>query len=169
MEQASLPFFRQRLMGRTIIIVLPVIILIAAVIATVSSLPKSYYFTVRSGDLCLVRGAMSNWVLSDQSNAFEPFSVKGLDLKGVTGVAFKSQEEAIGVLRGFFQKRVQEQSAAVLSKEKELANLYVDLLRDMTGAKAGGIAGLEKNIEVLKGWLEIYNAKIKSPPPAAKS
>jgi hypothetical protein len=156
-------------MGRAIIIVLPVIILIAVMIATVSSLPKSYYFTIRAGDLCLVRGSMSNWVLSEQSNAFEPFSVKGLDLKGITGVAYKTQEEAIGVLRSYFQKRVQEQSAAILIKEKELANVYSDLLRDMTGAKAGGIPGLEKNIEVLKGWLDIYNAKTKSPTPAAKS
>jgi hypothetical protein len=169
MEQTSLPFFRQRLMGRTILIVLPVIILVAAVIVTISSLPKSYYFTVRAGDFCLVRGAMSYWVLSEQSNAFEPFSVKGLDLNGITGVAFKTQEDAIGVLRSYFQKRVQEQSAAILAKEKELASSYSDLLRDMTGAKAGGIPGLEKNIEVLKGWLDIYNAKIKSPTPAAKS
>jgi len=27
---------------------------------------------------------------------------------------------------------------------------------------------LEKNIEVLKGWLEIYNAKVKLVMPAAK-
>jgi hypothetical protein len=169
MEQTSLPFFRQRLMGRTIVIVLPVIILIAVIIATISSLPKSYYFTVRGGDISLVRGSMSNWVLSEQTSLFEPFSVKGLDLKGITGVAFNTQEEALGALRGFFQKRVQEQCTAVQAKEKELAGPYAVLLRDMMGAKAGGVPGLEKNIEVLKGWIEIYNAKTKSQPSAPKS
>jgi hypothetical protein len=73
------------------------------------------------------------------------------------------------VLRSFFQKRVQEQNEVLLVKEKELANAYSDLLRDITGAKAAGTPGLEKNIEVLKGWLEIYNAKTKSVIPAAKS
>jgi hypothetical protein len=28
---------------------------------------------------------------------------------------------------------------------------------------------LDKNIEVLKGWLEIYNSKMKPAMPAAKS
>lgn len=168
MEQSSLPFFRQRLMGRTILIVLPVVIIIAAVIATISSLPKNFYFTVRAGDLYLVRGAMANWALSNQTGAFEPFSVKGIDLKGITGVTFKTQEEALGALRGIFEKRVQEQCAAVLAKEKELAGPYTDLLRDMQGAKAGGVPGLEKNIAVLKGWLDIYHAKINAPASTPK-
>jgi hypothetical protein len=73
------------------------------------------------------------------------------------------------VLRSFFQKRVQEQSEALLVKEKELAGAYSDLLRELIGAKASGTPGLEKNIEVLKGWLEIYNAKVKPAIPAAKS
>jgi hypothetical protein len=169
MEQSSLPFFRQRLMGRTIIVVLPIIIIIAVVIATISSLPKNYYFTVRAGDLYLVRGAMSNWVLSNQTGAFEPFSVKGIDLKGITGVSFKTQEEALRSLRGIFEKRVQEQCAAVLNKEKELVGPYTDLLRDMQGAKAGGVPGLEKNIVVLKGWLDMVHAKTTPQAPAPKS
>ncbi len=169
MEESSLPFFRQRLVGRKIIIVLPVIILIAAIILTFTALPKSYYFTVRAGDLYLVRGSSSGWVFSQRSSALEPFSVKGLDLKGITGVAFKTQDDAMNVLRSFFQKRVQEQSEVLLVKEKELVNAYSDLLRDITGAKAAGTPGLEKSIEVLKGWLEIYNAKLKSVVPAAKS
>ncbi len=169
MEESNLPFFRQRLVGRKIVIVLPVIILIAAIIVTVTVLPKSYYFSVRGEELSLVRGPISCWVFSQRSSALEPFSVKGLDLKGITGVAFKTQDEAMNVLRGFFQKRVQEQSEALLVKEKELANAYSDLLRDITGAKAAGTPGLEKSIEVLKGWLEIYNAKVKSSMPAGKS
>ena len=169
MEESSLPFFRQRLVGRKIVIVLPVIIIIAAIILAFTVLPKSYYFTVRAGELYLVRGASSGWVFSQRSSALEPFSVKGLDLKGITGVAFKTQDEAMNVLRSSFQKRVLEQSDALLVKEKELADAYSDLLRDMTGAKATGTPGLEKNIEVLKGWLEIYNAKVKSAMPAAKS
>jgi len=169
MEQSSLPFFRQHLVGRKIVIVLPVIIIIAAVILTFTVLPKSYYFSVRGGDIFLVRGSSSGWVLSQRSSALEPFSVKGLDLKGITGVAFKSQEQAMEVLRGFFQKRVQEQNEALLVKEKELANSYSDLLRDLTGAKAAGTPGLEKNIEVLKGWIEVYNAKVKPAVSAAKS
>ena len=168
MEESSLPFFRQRLVGRKIVIVLPVIIIIAVIILTFTALPKSFYFTVRAGELYLVRGASSGWVFSQRSSTLEPFSVKGLDLKGITGVAFKTQDEALNVLRSSFQKRVQEQSEALLAREKELANAYLDLLRDMTGAKAAGTLGLEKNIEVLKGWLEIYNAKVKSVMPAAK-
>ena len=169
MEQSSLPFLRQRLVGRKIVIVLPVIIIIAAIILTFTALPKSFYFTVRGGELFLVRGSSSCWVFSQRSSALEPFSVKGLDLKGITGVAFKTQDEAMDVLRSSFQKRVQGQSEALLVKEKELANAYSDLLRDMTGAKAAGTPGLEKNIEVLKGWLEIHNAKVKLAMPAAKS
>jgi|APLow6443716910_1056828.scaffolds.fasta_scaffold275040_2 hypothetical protein len=169
MEQTSLPFFRQHLVGRKIVIVLPVIVIIAAIILTFTALPKSFYFTVRAGDLYLVRGSSSGWVFSQRSSAMEPFSVKGLDLKGITGVAFKTQEQAMDVLRGFFQKRVQEQSEALLVKEKELAGAYSDLLRELIGAKASGTPGLEKNIEVLKGWLEIYNAKVKPAVPAAKS
>jgi len=168
MEESSLPFFRQRLVGRKIVIILPVIILIAAIILTFTVLPKSYYFSVRAGELYLVRGSSSCWVLSQRSSAMEPFSVKGLDLKGITGVAFKTQDEAMNVLRSSFQKRVQEESEALLVKEKELANAYSDLLRDMTGAKAAGTPGLEKNIEVLKGWLEIHNARVKPAMPAAK-
>jgi len=169
MEQSSLPFFRQRLVGRKIVIVLPVIILIAVIILAVTALPKNFHFTVRAGDLYLVRGSSSSWVLSQRSSALEPFPVKGLDLKGITGVAFKTQDEAMNVLRGFFQKRVQEQRDSLWVKEKELANAYSDLLRDMTGAKSAGIPGLEKNIEVLKGWLDIHNDKMKSAIPAAKS
>ena len=168
MEESSLPFFRQRLVGRKIVIILPVIILIAAIILIFTVLPKSYYFSVRAGELYLVRGSSSCWVLSQRSSAMEPFSVKGLDLKGITGVAFKTQDEAMNVLRSSFQKRVQEESEALLVKEKELANAYSDLLRDMTGAKAAGTPGLEKNIEVLKGWLEIHNARVKPAMPAAK-
>ena len=168
MEQTSLPFFRQHLVGRKIVIVLPVIVIIAAIILTFAALPKSFYFTVRAGDLYLVRGSSSGWVFSQRSSAMEPFSVKGLDLKGITGVAFKTQDQAMDVLRSFFQKRVLEQSDMLLVKEKELANAYSDQLRDLTGAKAAGTPGLEKNIEVLKGWLDIYNAKVKSGIPAAK-
>jgi len=169
MEESSFPFFRQRLVGRKIVIVLPVVVLIAAIIVTFTVLPKSYYFSVRGQELSLVRGPISCWVFSQRSNALEPFSVKGLDLKGITGVAFETQDEAMNVLRGFFQKRVHEQSETLLVKEKELANAYADLLRDITGAKAAGTPGLEKNIEVLKGWLEIHNAKVKSTMPAGKS
>ena len=169
MEESKLPFFRQHLVGRKIVIVLPVILIIAAIIVTFMALPKSYYFTVRGGELFLVRGPLSNWVVSQRSSALEPFPVKGLDLKGITGVAFKTQDEAMNILSSFFQKRLQGQSEALLVKEKELANAYSDLLRDLTGAKAAGTPGLEKNIEVLKGWLEIYNAKLKSAMPAAKS
>ena len=169
MEQSSLPFFRQRLVGRKIVIVLPVIIIIAAIILTFTVLPKSYYFTVRAGELYLVRGSSSGWIFSQRSSAMEPFSVKGLNLKGITGVAFKTQDEAMNVLRSSFQKRVHEQSEVLLVKEKELADAYSDLLRDLTGAKAAGTPGLDKNIEVLKGWLEIYNAKMKPAMPAAKS
>ncbi len=168
MEQSSLPFFKERLVGRKIVIVLPVIIIIAAVILTFTALPKSYYFSVRGGDLFLVRGSSSGWAFSQRSSALEPFSVKGLDLKGITGVAFKTQEQAMEVLRSYFQKRVQEQSGVLLPKEKELASAYSDLLRDLTGAKAAGTPGLEKNVEVLKGWLEIYNARVKPPMPGAK-
>ena len=168
MKESSFTFFRQRLVGRKIVIILPVIVLIAAIIVTVTILPQNYYFSVRGEKLSLVRGPISCWVFSQRSNALEPFSVKGLDLKGITGVAFRTQDEAMNVLRGFFQKRVQEQSEALLNKEKELANAYADLLRDVTGAKAAGTPGLEKNIEVLKGWLEIYNAKVKASIPAAK-
>jgi hypothetical protein len=168
MEQSSLPFFQQRLVGRKIVIVLPVIIIIAAVILTFTILPKSYYFTVRAGELYIVRGSSSGWVFSQRSSALEPFSVKDLDLKGITGVKFKTQDEAMGVLRSFFQKRVQEQRESLLIKEKELVGAYSDLLRDITGAKAAGIPGLEKNVEVLKGWLEIYNANAKPAMPAAK-
>jgi hypothetical protein len=169
MEQSRLPFFRQHLVGRKIVVVLPVIVIIAAVILTFTALPKSFYFTVRAGDLFLVRGSSSGWVFSQRSSALEPFSVKGLDLKGITGVAFKTQEQAMEVLRSFFQKRVQEQSDMLLIKEKELAGAYSDLLRDLTGAKAAGTPGLEKSIEVLKGWLEIYNAKVKPAIPGSKS
>jgi hypothetical protein len=168
MEESSLPFFRQRLVGRAIVIVLPVIILIAVILVSFTVLPKSFYFTVRAGELCLVRGPMSNWVMSQRSSAMEPFSVKGLDLKDITGVKFKTQEEAMNVLRSFFQNRIQGQREAILTKEKELAIAYSDLLRDMTGAKASGTPGLEKNIDVLKGWLEIHHANIKSPVPATK-
>jgi hypothetical protein len=168
MEKSNLPFFRQHLVGRKIVIVLPVIILIAAIIVTVTVLPKSYYFSVQGGKLSLVRGPVACWVFSQRSSAFEPFSVKGLDLKGITGVAFKTQEQAIEVMRGFFQKRVQEQNEVILAKEKEMANAYADLLRDLTGAKAAGTPGLEKNIEVLKGWLDIHNAKVNSAVPVAK-
>lgn len=168
MEPSSLPFFRQHLVGRKIVIVLPVIVIIAAIILTFTVLPKSFYFTVRGGDLCLVRGSSSGWIFSQRSSALEPFSVKGLDLKGITGVAFKTQEQAMEVLRSFFQKRVLEQSDALLVKEKELANAYSDQLRDLIAAKAAGTPGLEKNIEVLKGWLDIYNAKVKPANPATK-
>ncbi len=169
MEETSLPFFRQHLVGRKIVIVLPVIIIIAAIILTFTALPKSFYFTVRAGDLYLVRGSSSGWIFSQRSSALEPFSVKELDLRGITGVAFKTQDQAMDVLRSFFQKRVQEQSDVLLVKEKELANAYSDLLRDFTGAKAAGEPGLEKNMEVLKGWLEIYNTKVNSAAPAPKS
>jgi hypothetical protein len=95
----------------------------------------------------------------------EPFSIKGLDLTGITGVSFKTQEEAMDVLRSFFGNRVEAQRQAIFEKEKEMAGPYADLLRDMTGAKASGIPGLEKNIEVLKGWLEVHNANVKSLKP----
>jgi hypothetical protein len=168
MEQSSLPFFRQHLVGRKIVIALPLIVIIAAIILTFTVLPKSFYFTVRTGELYLVRGSSSGWVFSQRSSALEPFSVKGLDLKGITGIAFKTQEQAMEVLRSFFQKRVQEQSDVLLVKEKELSGAYAELLRDLIGAKAAGTPGLEKNIEVLKGWIEIYNAKMKSAITATK-
>lgn len=167
MEQTTLPFFRQHLIGRKIVIVLPLVVIVAAIILTVSVLPKNYYFSVRGGDLYLVRGVSSCPVLSQRSADMAHFSVKGLDLKGITGVAFKTKEQALSVLHDFFQKRVQEESQAVLAKENELAPAYSDLLRDMTGAKAAGMPGLEKNIEVLKGWLEMYHART-APASAAK-
>lgn len=169
MEQSGLPYLQQRLIGRKVIIFLPVVAILAAIISTFMLLPKSYYLKVRDGELFLVEGYLSSWVSSPRSSTMPPFSVKGLDLKGITNVEFETQDEAMDVLRSFFQKRVQAQSEALLVKEKELASAYSDLLRDTTGAKAAGIPGLEKNIEVLKGWLEIYNVKMKSTMPAAKS
>ncbi len=103
MEESGLPFFRQHLVGRKIVIILPMIIIIAAIILSVTILPKSYYFTVRGGELLLVRGPCSSWVVSQRSSALEPFSVKGLDLKGITGVAFKTQDEAMGFCAAFFR------------------------------------------------------------------
>ncbi len=169
MDQPVLPYLQQRLIGRKVIIILPVIAILAAIISTFMLLPKSYYLKVRDGELFLVEGYLSSWVSSPRSSTMTPFSVKGLDLKGITNVEFETQDEAMDVLRSFFQKRVQAQSEALLVKEKELANAYSDLLRDTAGAKAAGTPGLEKNIEVLKGWIEVYNVKVKSTMPAAKS
>ena len=68
MEQSSLPYPQQRVIGRKVIIFLPVIAILAAIISTFMLLPKSYYLKVRDGEIFLVEGYLSSWVSSPRSS-----------------------------------------------------------------------------------------------------
>lgn len=157
-ESPVSPFSYGNPFGRKVIVALPVIVLVMIALAAFVALPERCYFTVSHGELCLVSGKIG-WLYEQQSRAMDPVPVKDLDVQELTSKTFNNESDALAVMKAFFEKRVEEGQATVLPKEKELVNLYRVLLRDMKAAQVAGAQGLDKNIEVLQGWLAAFSKR----------
>lgn len=122
------------------------------------SLPVRYFFAVRGGELCLMEGRFSG-VGALRCQSIDPVPVRDLDVGSLTAVVFENEGDALKVFKSFFVKRVEDQTAIVLPMEKELAAPYGALLRDLKAARSAGVEGLQKNIDVLQGWMDLYKEK----------
>lgn len=147
----------EKVLGRRIVVVLPVMLAIMFSIVLYMSLPIRYYFSVSGGNLCLMAGRVT--MLGARCEALVPIPAKGLNLSNLTDKIFETQGDALAMLRGYFNHRIAQGNESLFAAEAVLADLYTGLLRDMKGAKAAGVEGLDKNINVLQGWLEIHAEK----------
>jgi hypothetical protein len=148
---------QERMLGRRVLYVVPVLAVIVMVAFVFMALPVKYYFTVSGGQLCLMSGRM--WVDAQRCQAIDPIPANDLNLQALTSQEFEDQSQALLVLREFFAKRVDEQRQKVSALEKELSAPYNILLRDLKAAKAAGMEGLEKNIQVLQDWTDFYKGQ----------
>lgn len=145
---------QERMLGRRVLYVVPLLVILIVTVFVYMAMPVKYYFTVSGGNLCLMSGRF--WVDAQQCTAIEPIPAKDLNLQALTSQKFEDQAQALSVLRDFFGKRVDEQRQKVSALEKELSAPYAILLRDLKAAKSAGMEGLDKNIEVLQGWVDLY-------------
>jgi hypothetical protein len=157
-ELASKLIGQERFLGRKVIWLVPILMVITLSSYLYFSLPVRYFFSVRGGELCLMAGRFSR-VDAVRCQSIEPVPVAGLDVGSLTAVVFEHEGEAVNEFKSFFVKRVNDQTAKVLPMERELAAPYGALLRDLKAAKSAGVEGLQKNIDVIQGWMDIYKKK----------
>lgn len=155
-------FFRQeRLLGRRIVVILPIFIILMVVTFLFVAMPLRYFFVVQDGDLCLMAGRFTSFG-AQRTEILEPIPVQGMDLENLLAQTFETRTDAFAMLRGTLMKRVQDQDAQIYSMEKDLAQPYALQLRYLKGARATGTEGLEKRIAVLQGWLDLYGKKAET-------
>ena len=149
---------QERILGRRILWAVPILMVTMLLSYLYFSLPVRYFFAVKGGELCLMAGRFS-WVDATRCQSIEPVQVRDLDVGSLTVLVFEKEGEALNVFKSFFVKRIDDQTAKVLPMERELAAPYTTLLRDLKAASSAGVEGLQKNIDVLQGWMDIYKKK----------
>lgn len=148
------------ILGRKIVVVLPVVLILMIIIFLFMSLPLRYYYKVEQGQLYLKAGKLG-WVDETRSKAFEPVSVEGLNLKEIPSQVFESEGEALAALRKHFTQAVEEECLQMVDLESELVKHYKSLLTKYTIAHSAGVVKYAREITVLKGWLDMHAEKMQ--------
>jgi hypothetical protein len=152
------------LLGRRILVVLPSVVVLMCVFIAFMAAPLRYYFKVSGGNLYLMAGKLA-YLDESRSKAFEPVPVEGMDLKDITSQSFESESAALSSIREESAKMAEAQCLQLMEKEKELVAPYKSLLTSLRIAHSAGAAKYARDVDVLKGWLEMYaekTAKMKS-------
>lgn len=159
MTEAQGEFFRQeRMLGRRVIVILPIFVALVAATLMYMAMPVRYFFTVQDGEMCMMAGRLS-WLGTQRCQVMDPIPVEGMNVESLTTQVFETQADGLAVLRSFFLKRIQHQAQELLPLERELVRPYATLVKDLKGARSAGADGLDRQISVLQGWLDIYAKK----------
>lgn len=142
----------RHLLGRRIIIVLPLIILTIVVIGAAMTLPMRYYFKACDGKIALQESKVP-FLWGMQSNIMQPFAASPADFRELLGMRFKSPEDALAALRECSMKKLEEVHDKILAMEAEMIAPYTTYLGCLGGAQAAGVQGFEKEIAALDAWL----------------
>mgnify|MGYP000868642170 FL=1 len=166
----------RHLLGRRIIIVLPLIILTIVVLGLAMSLPTRYYFKACDGKIGL-RESKVPVLWGMQSQVVQPFAANPANFKELLGKRFDSAEDALTALRECSMAKLEENHDKILDMEAEMIGPYTSYLGYLGGAQAAGVQGFEKEIAALETWLahikgrehregfEAKPAMLPPPPP----
>ncbi len=148
------------LLGRRIIIVLPVVLIFMIVFFLFMSLPVRYYYKMEHGQLYL-KTAKMGWLDESTSKAFRPVPVEGLGPQDIPTQVFETESEALKALREQFSAAAEKQCLETFELEKNLVKPYQSLLTKFTIAHAAGAAEYGREMMVLKGWLQMHAEKME--------
>lgn len=145
------------LLGRGVIIVFPLVIIAMLVLIM---FPTRYYYKVGDGQLSLWVGKIG-WLDAQQSKALEPIPVGTADFKDLTQQSFETESEALNAIGSLISARIVAEKEKLYPLEKQLADIYKELLGYLKAAQRIGLQHDENEIEVVQGWLDRYQARLQ--------
>ena len=145
------------LLGRGVIIVLPLVIIVMLVLIM---FPTRYYYKVGDGQLTLWVGKLG-WLDAQQSKALEPIPVGTADFSDLTQQSFETESEALNAIGSVVMTRIDAAEEKLYPLEKQLADIYKELLGYLKAAQRIGLQDDENEIAVVQGWLDSYQARLK--------
>ncbi|WP_143083084.1 hypothetical protein [Thermodesulforhabdus norvegica] len=122
------------------------------------AMPVKYYFLVKDGTLGLYSGRIG-WLDGTKDKGFVPVFIgesKDEGLRVLLAEKFKSREEALDALRPVMLKIVVNHLSEIAELEQTLFGHYRVLYGEILAAHQAGATGLEKSLEALKLWLDMY-------------
>lgn len=152
------------LIGRGVIIVIPLIIIVMLVLIM---FPTRYYYKVSDGQLSLWVGKLG-WLDSQESKALNPIPVGNADFSQLTQQSFETESEALSAIGSLITTRIEEEKTKVLPLEKQLADVYKQLLGYLKAAQRIGLQENADEIAAVEGWLNHYQVRLQQEH-AAKS
>jgi hypothetical protein len=157
----------KNLLGRKIIIAVPIIFVVMAVIFMVMELPSRYQFKVTNGQLGLWITS-GGWLTTQQSKAFATVPVGNADFGNLLGQSFETEIEALKALSSLATTGIRDRQEKLIPLEKQIAGLYTDLAAYLRVAKELDLPGKDDNEEGLQDWLNYYMAKLQQASKAQR-
>ena len=153
------------LIGRGVIIVLPVLIIVMFVFVM---FPTRYYYKVKDGELNLMVGKLG-WIDSKRSKALDPIPVGNADFSELTRQSFDTENEAFSAISSVIVSGIEEQREKLYPLEKQLADAYRHLLGYLRAAQRMGLQHDSLEAQEAQAWLDRYNARLSTQPGRATS
>jgi len=145
------------LIGRGVIIVVPLVIIVMLVLIL---FPTRYYYKVSDGQLSLWVGKLG-WLDSQQSKALDPIPVGSADFAQLTQQSFETESEALSAIGSLITTRIEEEKEKVYPLEKQLADVYKELLGYLKAAQKIGLQENGDEIAAVEGWLNHYQVRLQ--------
>jgi hypothetical protein len=144
------------LIGRGVIIVLPVIIIIMLVFVM---FPTRYYYNVKDGELNLMVGKLG-WIDSQRSKVLDPIPVGNTDFSDLTRRSFQTENEALYAISSVITSSIEEERKKLYPLEKQLADSYRRFLGYLRAGQRIGLEHDPAEAQEAQAWLDLYNTRI---------
>jgi hypothetical protein len=156
----------KNVLGRRVIIAIPIIFMVMAAIFLLMVVPSRYEFKVTKGHLGLWITS-GGWLNDQQSKVFGSVPVGNADFGNLLGRSFETETEALKALSSLTTTGTRDRQEKLIPLEKQIAGLYTDLVAYHRVAKELDLPGKDDNVKGLQDWLNYYMAKLASEPKKA--